>query len=241
MNQRWFNVMDYLNAQFEVHGDWWLDSLGESRTINTPSGPQTLICLPGFIGVIKETGQVYEDEYFSPPPIPLDPPLFIDPSLMVDWPLQKGEERTMRAVEIYRDHIAPFYDASDFERDDEEDDEEVGDAEVGSPEDLQSSTSGSVESIADEINEHFQVLLNEGKTILITGEEDPYHFCQATIEGGEVFISYSETRTRVIKPGPYGAGISIRAAKSMITVIKNGGDRYQTRDTDEEPFRVSIR
>lgn len=101
-------------------------------------------------------------------------------------------------------------------------------------------TSSATKTIADEINAHFQGLLSAGKSILITGEEDSHHFCQAKMDGEDVFITYAETRTSKIKSGPYGAGISGRVARRLLTAIQGGRDSFLTRDEDEEPFRVTI-
>jgi hypothetical protein len=123
---RWLGVMEYLEEHFVIDGERWLKGLGETRKTKQLGG-RTLFDLPGFLSVDKEDGQVFMESYEMDGTLEiLDPPLFIDRSLLEGWSPHESRERTMRAVELYRDHIAPFYDASDYVTDDEEDDEVGG-------------------------------------------------------------------------------------------------------------------
>jgi len=123
MEPRWLVVMEYLEEHFVIDGERWLKDLGETRKTKQMGG-RTLIDLPGFLSVDKEDGQVFMESFEMDGTLEiLDPPLFIDRALLEGWPIHESRERTMRAVELYRDHIAPFYDASDYVTDDEDEDE----------------------------------------------------------------------------------------------------------------------
>jgi hypothetical protein len=98
-----------------------------------------------------------------------------------------------------------------------------------------------VQDIADTINAHALALFQAGKTIKVTGEESTYHFRAAKggFAGG-LQITYGGKRVVDLKPGPYGASISIAAAGRLARALAAKRSSFSCTDEDGEPLTVSI-
>lgn len=106
--RRWMAAQDLVKPQFQQYGDAYLEHLGSIELVQGPQGEVRLLALPGNLLVEMHSGLVLEWDQEDEELYDLEPELRIDVQLMQDWPEQSLLLRMLRAIELYRDHLAPF-------------------------------------------------------------------------------------------------------------------------------------
>lgn len=92
------------------------------------------------------------------------------------------------------------------------------------------------------INEHAKQLIEQGKRITVTGEEETNVFHGAIAgRGGDVVLTYGRSKPATFpRNGSYGAGIEAKDASKLVVALKAGRKRFSCIDTDGEPLIVDV-
>lgn len=92
------------------------------------------------------------------------------------------------------------------------------------------------------INEHAKQLIDAGKRITVTGEEET-NILHGAVEGtiGGVMLTYGRSKpANFPRKGSYGAEIEAKDASRLVVALKAGRKSFSCIDTDGEPLVVTV-